>query len=272
MGETTGISWCDHTFNPWWGCVEVSEACDHCYARELAKRFGFGWGPNERRRFFGDKHWHEPFAWDRAAERDGVRRRVFCASMADVFEVLPVGHPDTYAMDCARGDLFALIQATPHLDWLVLTKRPGFAALYLHEKFGSTRIPNLWIGTTVENLRVAEARLWGLRQVKNAVIRFVSFEPLLEDVSSLDLTGIGWAIAGGESGAHARPSHPDWFRRLRDRCIATGIAFHFKQWGEFAPVDLCDQNEEITHRIGKKAAGHLLDGREWLEFPEVPAA
>src|SRR3972149_10760674 len=114
----TRIAWCDATFNPWWGCMKVSPGCAHCYAETLAHRYGHDvWGPGGDRRFFGDRHWAEPMAWWRRAVRDGVRRRVFCGSMCDVFE----DGPQLYGQ---RARLFELIEATPDLDWLLLTKRP----------------------------------------------------------------------------------------------------------------------------------------------------
>src|SRR5262245_27940087 len=124
MGYVTSISWCDHTFNPWWGCVEVSPACDHCYARQEAKRYGHAvWGSDAPRRFFGNRHWSEPIKWNRRAQRDGVRRRVFCASMADVLEERDdvVGRE----LDTARRGLWDVIANTDQLDWLLLTKRPA---------------------------------------------------------------------------------------------------------------------------------------------------
>ena len=114
MGTETAISWCDHTFNPWWGCVRVSPACQHCYAETFSKRVGLKvWGPESDRRFFGPKHWAEPLKWNTAAVKAGVRRRVFCASMADVFE-------DRADLLNERLRLFQLIEDTPQLDWLLL--------------------------------------------------------------------------------------------------------------------------------------------------------
>src|SRR5262245_39758568 len=123
MGKTTAISWAHHTFNPWWGCVEVSPACDFCYARTWAARRGHAvWGKDAPRRFFGDNLWRQPLAWNRAAARAGERRRVFCASMADVLEQRSdaVGE----RMEAERSRLWGLIRATPYLDWLLLSKRP----------------------------------------------------------------------------------------------------------------------------------------------------
>src|SRR5262249_54064076 len=124
MGDKTAIEWTDHTFNPWWGCVEVSPACDFCYARTWAQRRGHPvWGTDAPRRFFGEAHWGEPLRWNRRAAATGRRARVFCASMADVLEERhdPVGA----LLEQARARLWATIEATPNLDWLLLTKRPA---------------------------------------------------------------------------------------------------------------------------------------------------
>src|SRR5258707_547906 len=119
MSQQSAIEWTDHTYNPWWGCTKISAGCDHCYADTLSTRYGHDvWGPDAPRRFFGDKHWAEPIKWDRDAAAAGVRRRVFCGSMCDWAE----GRHDQAE---ARTRLFALIEATPNLDWQLLTKRPG---------------------------------------------------------------------------------------------------------------------------------------------------
>ncbi|HEY2512934.1 MAG TPA: DUF5131 family protein, partial [Polyangiaceae bacterium] len=118
MVANSKIQWTDHTFNPWWGCQRVSPGCEHCYAEAFAKRTGHGvWGPTAQRRFFGEAHWKEPLKWNEAAKRSGQRARVFCASMADVFE-------DRWELEPHRARLAGLIRVTPHLDWLLLTKRP----------------------------------------------------------------------------------------------------------------------------------------------------
>lgn len=265
MGVETAISWCDHTFNPWWGCVKVSPACQHCYAETFAKRVGQKvWGVESPRRFFGPKHWAEPLKWNAAAVKAGVRRRVFCASMADVFE-------DRSDLLNERLRLFQLIDDTPQLDWLLLTKRPENLQRLLPGWWSGKPWPNVWLGTTAENQEYANERIAHLLGVP-AVIRFISAEPLL---GSLDLErggwsflrplipppgnkrgwkrGLDWVIAGGESGANCRPSISDWFRTLRDQCVSAGVPFHFKQWGG----------------VHAKANGRELDGREWLEFPKV---
>ena len=252
MGEHSGISWTDATFNPWWGCTKVSPACKNCYADTWARRTGASlWGDAAPRRFFGDKHWAEPLRWNAAAEKAGVRRRVFCASMADVFEARG-------ELDPHRERLWRLIEATPHLDWLLLTKRPENIAKML-----GTATPNVWLGTTVENEEMAEKRVPALLS-NPATVHFLSCEPLL---GPLDLrpwlvsdTHVSWVLVGGESGGGARPMQPAWALDIRDQCMAAEVPFHFKQWGE---------HDERLVRIGKKRAGRLLDGLEWDEFPEV---
>jgi len=282
MGKDSRIEWTHHTFNPWWGCVKVSPACDHCYAESWARRVGSHvWGPESARRFFSDVHWKEPLKWNRDATAEGVRRRVFCASMADVFE----NRPDLIA---PRLRLLDLIDATPMLDWLLLTKR-----IHLVKKLipkGRKLPPHVWIGTTVENDEYASKRLKYLLELDTPSVRFVSCEPLL---SSLDLTPylkanaagtrIDWVIAGGESGHGSRPMDPAWPEDLQNQCAAAGVPFHFKQWGHWAPAS----NLEVPHgypahkvinfyvgarpvpvvSVGKAVAGRILRGRTWDQFP-----
>ncbi len=271
MGKNSKIEWTHHTFNPWWGCVKVSPACKYCYAETWSRRVGLEvWGAKSERRFFTDRHWAEPCQWDKVARANGERRRVFCASMADVFEVRAELNP-------WRQRLWGLIDTTPSLDWLLLTKRPQNFQRYLPNAV----VPhNVWLGTTVENQRWANERIPNLVEVE-APVRFLSCEPLLGplDLSPWLVSGkIDWLIAGGESGGKARPTDPRWVRSLRDQCIAHGVAFHFKQWGHWAPY-APDGNKRVkqiemsgdTHvrlwRLGKKNAGRVLDGRTWDEVP-----
>lgn len=286
MGENSKIEWTHHTFNPWWGCVKVSPGCQHCYAETFSKRTGHQvWGVNAERRTFGDKHWKEPLKWDAEAKESGERRRVFCASMADVFE----GRED---LSPHRWRLFNLIEATPNLDWLLLTKRPENMLKLLPTNWLIDPRPNVWLGTTVENQEQAGKRIPELLTVP-AVVRFLSCEPLL---GPIDLkwdkpmrVGIDWVIVGGESGGGARPMHPNWARELRDQCVLAEVPFLFKQWGDFAPGNVTNATELVSpfgrtvlggidsgsaymRRVGKKAAGRLLDGREWNEYPELGLA
>ena len=229
MAKDSGIEWTHHTFNPWWGCVKLSPACAHCYAETWARRVGMNlWGGDVSRRFFSDHHWREPLRWNAEAERLGVRARVFCASMADVFE-------PRKDLDPWRDRLWDLIEETPHLDWLLLTKRPG--QLKHVYPWAKTARDNVWLGTTAENQRWADRRVERLLSVE-AKVRFLSCEPLL---SAIDLSRwlqppqITWVIAGGESGGQARPTHPNWIRALRDQCRTFNVPFHFKQWGHWSP-------------------------------------
>ena len=225
MGASTEIAWTDSTFNPWWGCQRVSPGCENCYAETFDKRVGRAdWGPGSLHRFFGDKHWNEPIKWNREAQAAGVRRRVFCASMADVFE-------DRRDLDEHRDRLWRLIAATPMLDWLLLTKRPeNLAPMLPWRSPGAAPWGNVWIGTTVEDQKRADLRLPLLRLVP-AIVRFVSFEPLLGPVS-VDLAGLHWAIIGGESGHRARPFDLDWARSLLVQARVAGCAPFVKQMGD----------------------------------------
>lgn len=315
MAENSKIEWTDSTFNPWVGCTKVSPGCDHCYAEtQMVRRKFVEWGPNAERRRTSEGNWKQPHKWNRDAAMTGVRRRVFCSSLADVF--------DNAVPDAWRDDLWALIGATPFLDWLLLTKRPQNISKMLPRLTDvlPRPWPNVWLGTTVENQAEADRRIPHLLAVP-AAKRFLSCEPLLGPV---DLTGIGldvccgdtvittdrvhaccarpggvdWVICGGESGANARPMHPDWARSLRDQCAAAGVPFFFKQWGEWTPgenvnrvtgsvsvawhhdewrfgtenlasTDGLRDDEPDLYRVGKKSAGRLLDGREWREMPDA---
>lgn len=276
MAKDSRIEWTHHTFNPWWGCTKVSPACKHCYAETWAKRVGSKvWGPRSPRRFFGDKHWIEPRRWNSEAARNGERRRVFCASMADVFE-------RRKELNEARRRLWNLIEETSNLDWLLLTKRPHNVDSMV--PWRSSWPANVWLGTTVENQVWANKRIPEILSVP-ARIRFLSCEPLL---GSLDLSffttsknsKIHWVIAGGESGPHSRPMNPEWLRNLRNQCALSGIAFHFKQWGHWVPEELLTEKQKRVTvfdgyrlaAVGKKIAGRELDGRTWDEIPQQALA
>jgi protein gp37 len=273
LGKRTAIEWADHTFNPWWGCTKVSPACDHCYAEAWDKRTGGGhWGPHANRRTFGDKHWMEPLHCDRAAAAAGTRRRVFCASMADVF--------DNAAPEGALDRLWQVVRMTRWLDWQLLTKRPQNIRKMLPPDWGRG-YENVWLGTTTENQEEADRRIPHLILI-TARVRFLSCEPLLGPIllrPNWFHGNLHWIIAGGESGPRARPSNPEWFRSLRDQCASSGFAFHFKQWGSWRPEaghQVCSTKrtqlkgasgvEYLVH-VGKKASGRELDGRTWDDLP-----
>lgn len=300
MGDTTAISWADHTFNPWEGCTRISPACDNCYAADRAHRFGNDhlWAGKLRRT--SPANWRKPLAWNRAAEAAGVKARIFCASLADVF--------DNRAPQEWREDLWRLIEATPNLIWMLLTKRPQNVSKMTQRWWTRGFLPkrppaNVWLGTTAEDQARADQRLPIL--IRDAVnllwLPFVSAEPLLGPLDlSRWLRSLGLVIAGGESGPKARPSHPDWFRSLRDQCAAASVPFHFKQWGEWTegdkrvaamgtvvlhlgqPQHLAWPDGTITNsgraedhsgpatwlrRVGTAQAGRKLDGVEHLAMP-----
>lgn len=348
MSANTKIEWADHTFNPWIGCTKVGPGCDNCYAKADFddRKHRVTWGAGQPRS--RTKTWGDPVRWNKQHEaffaEHGRRQRVFCASLADVF--------DNEVDPQWLGDLFELIQRTPNLDWLLLTKRPGNWKTRMQAVLDSfsLRMPptpkpravtdeeadamnwvdawmrndiiptNVWLGATIVNQTEADRDIQKLLAIP-AAKRFLSMEPLLGPVdlglcdcdkgSRAGPGGVGgvtcrrcqgaggrmvdWVIAGGESGPNARPMHPDWVRSLRDQCQAAGVPFLFKQWGEFLPAsadvgDPCvpDVPEsklfwsdgekwdrfdgqrggvDLVARVGKKAAGRLLDGHTWNGVP-----
>nr|WP_047169428.1 phage Gp37/Gp68 family protein [Sphingomonas sp. Y57] len=298
MAENTKIEWAHHTFNPWIGCMKVGPGCDHCYAETLATaRLGVAWGPGAPRRRTAESTWKQPLRWNARAAKLGVRYRVFCSSLADVFD--NEVDPDW------RSDLFELIDRTPHLDWLLLTKRIGNAARMLHDDWEREAFPsNVWLGATIVNQAEADRDIPKLLATP-AAKRFLSMEPLLgpvqiaeympnplwNDIPSWQQPELDWVIVGGESGPGARPMHPDWARSLRHQCAVAGVPFLFKQWGEWFPyghidasgcINTVDKGERpgkwhrwpiergdlFSVNLGKKAAGRLLDG---VQHDGVPA-
>lgn len=218
----------------------MSPACDHCYARELAKRFGWDvWGKDKPRRFFGDKHWQQPLSWNAAAEEVGTRYRVFCGSMMDICE-------DRTDLDKYRIHLWQLIEATPYLDWLLLSKRPQKFRQFLP---WSLPRPNVWLMTTIESPEY----YWRWKELADtpAVVRGISYEPALAKISLYDLRPAvlpDWIIAGDESGRKARYSDQQWYYDLKDECRAFGVDFHMKQLcdgGKALPFDVFPEDLKI---------------------------
>ncbi|HEF4837363.1 TPA: phage Gp37/Gp68 family protein [Burkholderia vietnamiensis] len=301
MAENSMIEWTDHTFSPWIGCTKVSPGCDNCYAEHLmdTRLHKVVWGLHGERVRTSAATWREPIRWNaRHAEffaAHGRRQRVFCASLADVF--------DNAVPDAWRADLFDLIWNTPHLDWLLLTKRIGNAgpmiarALELAGRGVNTPWPwaNVGLGATIVNQAEADRDIEKLLMTP-ARRRFLSMEPLLgpvdlrawfdptgvccmqemqscadcpadapwihgptteyaEDGTGFSSPEIDWVIVGGESGRDARPMHPDWARSLRDQCAAYGVPFLFKQHGEWAP----GSGDFSSGRV--ETAAISLDGR-----------
>lgn len=283
MGETTAISWCDSTFNGWVGCQRVSPGCVNCFAEAQDHHWhpkDGHWGPLAPRSRTSEANWRKPIAWNKKAAALKVRPRVFCSSLSDVFEDRPELAP-------WRADLFKLIHSTPHLDWLLLTKRPENAQhLWMRAmsdafppgqfsdgtkvpapKKAAPWLPNIWLGTTVEDQRRAEDRIPHLLDVP-ARIRFLSVEPQLEAISLTDIKGeacpdcggpttwnaldpaaycatccecypgellairgVDWVIQGAESGHGARPFLAEWAHDLAAQCEEAGTAYFLKQLG-----------------------------------------
>jgi protein gp37 len=256
----SNIEWTTHTFNPWIGCTKVSPGCAHCYAETLNKRMGWTqWGDAGERFRTSAHNWNEPRRWNREAAKTGQRARVFCASLADWL--------DHKAPIAWRVELLALIEETPHLDWLLLTKRPESWNARMHEAMGAgsqlahawlngTAPANVWIGTSIEDQQRAEERMPEIAEIP-ARVKFLSVEPLLGPLDlSYWLTAsivpqVQWVIVGGESGPGAREMKPEWVRALRDECALAGVAFFFKQWGG----------------VRKKETGRTLDNETFDQLP-----
>jgi protein gp37 len=256
--QNSKIEWTDNTFNPWWGCTNVSPACDNCYAERFAGRNTRTgeqlWGKDSHRMISAEDYWDSPLSWNRRAARTHVRERVFCGSMCDVME----RRDDLIE---PRQRLFKLIEATPYLDWLLLTKRPQEYRHFLSKPWLTNPQHNVWLMTTCES----QDYVWRIHEILKvpAVVHGVSIEPMLSPVilpdEFLALGSSAWVITGGESGNRKdlRPTPVEWFRDLREQCNRSHVPFLFKQWGEHV----------IFVKIGKKKAGRELDGRTWDEYP-----
>lgn len=278
MGARSKIEWTDSTFNPWVGCTKVARAkgapsaCDFCYAEKWAKRSGqVQWGNHPRRRTTA-VYWRNPVRWnDQAASfqvKHGRRQRVFCASLADVF--------DNQVDPTWRADLFSLIRECDQLDWQLLTKRPQNIRKMLPLDWDDG-YPNVWLGTTAEDARAYRQRVAHLLIVP-AAIHFVSYEPAVGPLEQLDIDGSfpDWLIIGGESGVRAdliRRTKPQWARDAIAECRRLGVAPFLKQWGTYHNNPLvAEERESIQQAMifdppdnGK--GGGKLDGHLWREFP-----
>lgn len=242
MATESAIEWTERTWNPTTGCTKVSAGCKHCYAEVMAHRLKAMGAPGYEHGFKLAMH---P---DRLTQPLARRKPTtyFVNSMSDLFHR---GVPDAFL-----DQVFQVIRATPQHTYQILTKR----AERLPKYFASRSCPNnVWLGVTVENRRHGVPRIEHLRQV-HARIRFLSVEPLLEDVGPLDLSNIHWVIVGGESGHGARPMMQAWADNVRHQCEAADVAFFFKQWGGWGVDGV---------RRSKKANGRELDGRTWNAYP-----
>lgn len=306
--KNSKIAWTDHTLNPWMGCQRVSPGCENCYAETLVtNRMKLDvWGPPRTtgRKRTSEALWKQPIRWNNHARKTGVRTKVFCASLADVFEDHPM-------VDPWRKELFSLIEACESLDWQLLTKRPENLRRFLPSTWLENPLPHVWLGTTVEDQRRADERIPHLLGTP-AAVRFLSCEPLVSrvDLSRVDPPGfphdtcdplrrnsyrggleserIDWVIVGGESGTHARPFDVSWARWIVKQCKDAGVPVFVKQLGSnphVFPTPIQQSPESIVAhgeydpetRIGlrdRKGA----DPNEWpedlrvQEFPEVEVA
>jgi protein gp37 len=241
MASATRIEWTDATWNPVTGCSKITRGCDFCYAERFSERFrGVSGHPFENGfdLTLKPERLRQPLGWREP-------RRVFVNSMSDLFhKELPKSFVDA---------VFATMEEANWHTFQVLTKRSSLMVRYLRGRYGKRFAPaHIWLGVSVENAENA-VRLKHLRAAQ-ASTKFVSFEPLLGSVGTVDLAGIDWAIVGGESGPRARPMAEDWAIEIRDQCRAAKVAFFFKQWGGIRP----------------KSGGRLLRGREWNQYPCVP--
>lgn len=279
MAENSKIEWCDHTFNPWIGCTKVGPGCDNCYAEAMMdKRLqAVTWGVGQERKRTSAANWKLPIKWNAEAARTGTRPRVFCASLADWLDLeVPIAW---------LVDMLDLIRTTPHLDWLLVSKRIGNwkkrllqaieyvafkivhfeLAQWINEWIRGRAPANVQIGSTICTQPEADRDLPKLYEIP-ARVRFLSVEPMLGQIdlgdfdhecgdpphSPCPVMWPDWIICGGESGPHARPMHPDWARSLRDQCAAARVPFFFKQWGEYSPF----VNEDHFTYCGEEKPSH----------------
>ena len=262
MGRVTGIGWTDATFNSWWGCTKVGPPCDHCYAEAFDRRVGGDhWGVGKPRRYFGEKHWNEPRKWNEWARRRGVRMKVFCASMADVF--------DNEVEQHWREKLWALIRETPWIDWQIVTKRIGNAPKMLPRDWGDWGYQNVWLIITVGNQQEADRDIDKLLDIP-ARVHGLSVEPMLGkiDLRQRWVEILDWAIIGGESGPHARDFDMDAARVLTNQCLDAGVAVFVKQMGS-RPV-YQGNVVKFKHPKGERPEEWPADLRV-RQFPKVAA-
>jgi len=240
VADNSAIEWTDATWNPVTGCTKITAGCDNCYAARFAERFrGVSGHPFENGfdLTLRPERVDQPLKWRRP-------RMIFVNSMSDLFHK---GVPDTFV-----NEVFTTMERANWHVFQVLTKRSSRMQRYLTRRYEAKAPPaNIWCGVSVENARGA-ARIEHLRGARCAV-RFLSIEPLIGPVGQVDLSGIHWVIAGGESGPSARVMHIDWARQIRDECRRQNVPFFFKQWGGIRP----------------KSGGRALDGKEWSQFPDV---
>ena len=250
------IEWTDSTWNPVAGCTVVSAGCTNCYAMEMARRLesmGVAKYEGLTRRSGKRTVWNGMIREDRDALNIPLKwrkpRKIFVNSMSDLFH--------ERVTDDFIVDVWQVMRETPQHNYQILTKRPERMALVLTELIGDV-LPNVWLGTSIESADVV-ARIAHLRAVP-AAIRFLSFEPLIGEVGKVDLTGIDWAIVGGESGRGARPIKEEWIDEIHEQCSVHKTAFFFKQWGAWG---------KDNKRRSKKANGREYRGKTWDDMPSA---
>ncbi len=258
MAETQ-IEWTDATWNPVAGCSIITAGCTHCYAMEMAKRLeamGVEKYTGLTRRSGKRTIWrgvvredHNALAIPRGWKRP---RKIFVNSMSDLFH--------DKVSDAFIKAVWEVMAETPHHNYQILTKRPERMAAIVSKTI-ETVLPNVWLGTSIENAAVVD-RIDHLRRIP-AAIRFISFEPLIGSVGDVDLNGVHWAIVGGESGRSARPIKEAWIDEIYEQCTDQGTAFFFKQWGTWG---------KDNKRRSKKANGREYRGRTWDEMPALASA
>ncbi len=303
MGLNTEISWCDHTSNLFWGCVKVSPGCKFCYADTLDNRYNHDdrhWGPSSSRKLV--RSWKKNLNdMRKSAIANNRRETVFVMSMGDIFEddqPLSNNHDTNWkTINDVREEFFGMVDDYPELIFLLLTKRPENIHGMIPMHWLNDMWPqNVWFGTSIVNQDEVVPRLKALSALSDSGRTFISVEPMLgpvtlnvniglQDFLGNEFATYGtsipkWVIVGGESGQKARPMNPDWVRNLRDECLAAGIPFHFKQWGENYPIEYVESYyESLDNRTleikrlkfekrGKHNAGNVLDGKRHLGFPE----
>jgi protein gp37 len=242
MADATAIEWTDATWNPVTGCTKISAGCDHCYAERFSERFRGTPGHPFETGFdlmLRPERLEQPLRWRQP-------RMIFVNSMSDLFH-----------KEIPKGFIARVFDTMEQANWhtfQVLTKRSSLMRDFLRKRYGRHRSPaHMWFGVSIED-GTKKSRVQHLRNAP-AGVRFLSIEPLIGPMGKIDLTDIDWVIVGGESGPGWRAIDPDWVRSIRDQCLASGVAFFFKQWGGLRP----------------KSGGRQLDGREWNDFPDVPA-
>lgn len=261
MGESSKIQWTDHTFNPWIGCTKIDALCQNCYAEKFSNRYGHAkWGEFGVRKKTSDANWKKPYQWNRKAEKEGVRYRVFCASLSDVFD-----DHNSISQEW-RDVLFKMIRETPNLDWLLLTKRPDNFKRYLPVDWGMTGYNNVWLGCSIGDKKGRDERMDLLLNTP-AYIHFISGEPFL-NMYELPKHGIDWIIFGGESGtlSKIRETNLSHVNTMIQQAKKFGIKVFFKQLGTILAK---------KYKLNDGHGGNFDEypiGLDFLKIREIPNA